>query len=104
MRVGDIQHGPIAAEDSESLRKKALMVKKDFVLITKWSTEEPFKEWTKGEANAWPVVNDPEAIYILKADGKAWAADEATEGTDNIPAKFLGQEVEKENLEAEDEE
>lgn len=104
LRVGDIQHGPIAAEDSESLRKKALMVKKDFVLITKWSTEEPFKEWTKGEANAWPVVNDPEAMYILKADGKAWAADEATEGTDNIPAKFLGQEVEKENLEAEDEE
>ena len=76
LRVGDIQHGPIAAEDSESLRKKALMVKKDFVLITKWSTEEPFKEWTKGEANAWPVVNDPEAIYILKADGKAWAADD----------------------------
>lgn len=104
LNVGNIQHGPIAAEDSESLRKKALMTKKDFILITKWSTEEPFAEWTKAEANAIPVVNDPEAMYILKTDGKAWPANEDTEGTDNIPAKFLGQEVEKENLEAEDEE
>lgn len=102
LHVGDVQHGPIAAEDSDSLKKKALMVKKDFILITKWSTEEPFKEWTKAEANAWPVVNDPDAMYILKADGKAWPIDEATEGTDNIPAKFLGQNVEDEKLEPEE--
>ena len=92
------------AENSESLKKKAIMVKKDFILVTKFSTEEPFKEWTKGEANAIPVVNDPEAMYILQADGKEWPSDEATEGTDNIPAKFLGQEVEDENLEPGDEE
>lgn len=40
----------------------------------------------------------------LQADGKEWPSDEATEGTDNIPAKFLGQEVEDENLEPGDEE
>lgn len=104
LNVGNIQYGPIAAEDSESLRKKAIMVKKDFVLVTKWSTEEPFAEWTKAEANAIPVVNDPEAMYILKVDGKDWSASEDTEGTDNVPTRFLGQDVEKENLEAEDEE
>ena len=104
MNVGNIQHGPIMAESSEALRKKAIMVKKDFILITKFSTEEPFKEWTKAEANAIPVINDPEAMYILQADGKEWPADESTEGTDNIPAKFLGQEVEDENLEPGDEE
>lgn len=104
LNVGNIQYGPIAAEDSESLRKKAIMVKKDFVLVTKWSTEEPFAEWTKAESNAIPVVNDPEAMYILKVDGKDWSASEDTEGTDNVPTRFLGQDVEKENLEAEDEE
>ena len=103
LNVGNIQHGPIMAENSESLRKKAILVKKDFILITKFSTEEPFKEWTKAEANAIPVVNDPEAMFILKADGKDWPVDEATEGTDNIPAKFLGQEVEDESLKVEDE-
>lgn len=104
LNVGNIQYGPIAAEDSESLRKKAIMVKKDFVLVTKWSTEEPFAEWTKAEANAIPVVNDPESMYILKVDGKDWSVSEDTEGTDNVPTRFLGQDVEKENLEAEEEE
>ena len=103
LNVGNIQHGPIMAENSESLRKKAIMVKKDFILITKFSTEEPFKEWTKAEANAIPVVNDPDAMFILKADGQDWPANEASEGTDNIPAKFLGQDVEEEKLEPEDE-
>lgn len=102
LSVGDIQHGPIAAEDSESIRKKAIMVKKDFVLITKWSTEEPFKEWTKAEANAEPVVNDPEAVFMLKTDGSAWPSNEDTEGTDKVPAKYLGQDVEDESDETEE--
>lgn len=102
LNVGNIQYGPIAAEDSEALRKKAIMVKKDFILITKWSTEEPFAEWTKAETNAIPVVNDPDAMYILKSDGTVWPANEDTEGTDKVPAKFLGQEVADENLETEE--
>lgn len=104
LNVGNIQHGPIMAENSEALKKKAIMVKKDFILVTKFSTEEPFKEWTKAEANAITVVNDPDAMYILKTDGKDWPANEASEGTDNIPAKFLGQEVDDESLEPEGEE
>lgn len=103
LNVGNVQHGPIMAENSESLKKKAIIVKKDFILITKFSTEEPFKEWTKAEANAIPVVNDPDAMYILKTDGQDWPTNEASEGTDNIPAKFLGQEVEDENLDPVDE-
>ncbi len=97
LKVGDIQHGPIAAENSEAVKKKALLVKNDFTLITKWSELEPFKEWTKAEANAFPVVNDPESMYILKADGSPWAVNEDTEGTDNVPASFLGTEVEPES-------
>ena len=97
LKVGDIQHGPIAAESSEALRKIALMVKQDWILITKWSELEPYKEWTKAEANAIPVVNDPDAMYIMKVDGAEWPEDEDTEGTDNVPASFLGENVDPED-------
>lgn len=102
LKVGDIQHGPIAAESSAALQKIALMIKQGFVLITKWSELEPFKEWTKAEANATPVVNDPEALFILKADGEEWPEAEDTEGTDNVPAYFLGEPVEEESNKIED--
>lgn len=101
LRVGDIQHGPIAAENAPSVREKALMVRRDFVLITRWSELSPFKEWTQAEANAMPVINDPDGLYILKTDGTAWAANEDTEGTDNVPAMLLGEEVEPESLKVE---
>lgn len=101
LHVGDIQHGPIAAENSEALRKKAIMVKKDFVLISKFSSEEPFKEWTKAEANAMAVVNDPDGMYILKADGSPWGS-ESTEGTDKVPAKFMGEDVPEEDMKTQD--
>ncbi len=80
--VGDIQHGPIAAENNEAYKKVAITVKKDFVFATKWSELEPFKEWTKAEANAIPVVNDPDAMYIMKTDAVAWNVAEDTEATD----------------------
>ena len=82
LQCGDIQHGPIAAEHSVEYKKKATTLKKDFVFLSKWSELEPFKEWTKAEANAIPVVNDPDAMYIMKTDAKEWAADEDTEKTD----------------------
>ena len=73
LQCGDIQHGPIAAEHSVEYKKKATTLKKDFVFLSKWSELEPFKEWTKAEANAIPVVNDPDAMYIMKTDAKEWA-------------------------------
>lgn len=72
LNIGDIQHGPIAAESSTEYKKLATTVKKDFVFLSKWSELEPFKEWTKAEANAIPVINDPDAMYILKTDATAW--------------------------------
>ena len=44
--------------------------------------KKPFKEWTKAEANAIPVINDPDAMYIMKTDGQAWEEGEDTEKTD----------------------
>ena len=65
--VGNVLHGPIAEETSESLSKKAIQVKRDHVLISKWSELEPFGEFTKGQANAFPRFNDVDGIFILNS-------------------------------------
>lgn len=73
LNVGTLQHGPIAAERSAEVKKKATLYKKDFILITKWSELEPFKEYTKAEANAMPVLDDPETIFYLRTDNATWS-------------------------------
>lgn len=73
LNVGNLKHGPIAEENAESIAKKATLVKKDHVLITKWSDLEPFGEFTKAQANAFPVFNDVESIYLLKTNGTSWS-------------------------------
>jgi hypothetical protein len=73
MKIGKVLHGPIAEESAESIAKKATIVKRDHVLISKWSDLEPFGEFTKGQANAFPVFNDVDSIYILKVNGITWS-------------------------------
>ncbi len=73
LRVGNILHGPIAEETSESVSKKAIQVKRDHVLLSKWSELEPFGEFTKGQANAFPRFTDADGIYILYVNGTSWA-------------------------------
>lgn len=73
LMIGDIQHGPIAAESSESIKKIAVCVKKDFIFVQKWGTLDPYGEWTKAEANAFPVLNDPDTIYLMRTDKTTWA-------------------------------
>jgi hypothetical protein len=73
MKIGSVLHGPIAEENAESIAKKATLVKRDHVLISKWSDLEPFGEFTKGQANAFPVFNDVDSIYILKVNGTTWS-------------------------------
>ena len=73
MKIGEMKHGPIAEENSEAVKKNALMVKKDHVLITKFSEIEPFAEFTKGQANAFPVFSDVDGVFILKTDGTSWS-------------------------------
>jgi len=72
LNVGSIQHAPIAAESSAEIRKIATLVKRGFTLITKWAEHEPYSEWTKAEANAFPVLDDPDSIYLLRTDNASW--------------------------------
>jgi hypothetical protein len=72
IKVGNILHGPIAEETSESLSKKAIMVKRDHVLLSKWSELEPFGEFTKGQANAFPRFANVDGVFILYVNGVSW--------------------------------
>lgn len=65
---GRMQHGPIAEEDVETVKKYAIQAKKGHVLVTKWSEVDPVKEWTKGEASCFPVFSSPGCIYILNTN------------------------------------
>lgn len=67
LQVGNVLHGPIAEENAESLQKKAVMVKRDHALISKWSELEPFGEFTKAQANAFPRFLDASSIFMLNA-------------------------------------
>uniref|UniRef100_A0A6M3JUI2 Putative capsid protein n=1 Tax=viral metagenome TaxID=1070528 RepID=A0A6M3JUI2_9ZZZZ len=73
LRVGNILHGPIAEETSPSVSKKALQVKRDHILLSKWSELEPFGEFTKGQANAFPRFTDVDSLFMLKVDATTWS-------------------------------
>jgi hypothetical protein len=73
LTVGNILHGPIAEETSPSVSKKAVMVKRDHILINKWSELEPFGEFTKAQANAFPRFTDVDSLFILKVDATSYS-------------------------------
>jgi hypothetical protein len=73
LKVGNVLHGPIAEETSPVVSKLALQVKRDHVLVSKWSELEPFGEFTKAQANAFPRFNDVDGIFIMKIDAVAWS-------------------------------
>lgn len=73
LNVGSVQHGPIAIESSAEVQKKATLVKKDFVLNYKYAQLNPFGEVTVSEANAFPVLNDPDALFYLRTNNATWA-------------------------------
>jgi len=72
-RVGNVKHGPIAVENSPVVKKSAIMTKRDHALIYKFSELEPFREFTVGQANAFPTFNDVDSIYLLKVDDTSWS-------------------------------
>jgi hypothetical protein len=73
LQVGNILHGPIAEETSPAVSKKATQIKRDHILLSKWSELEPFGEFTKGQANAFPRFTDVDSLFILKIDGTSYS-------------------------------
>lgn len=61
--LGEIKNA-LAMEEMEPV-KNVIYTKKGRTLISKWNQNEPFKEWTKAELNAFPVVSTIKYIYLL---------------------------------------
>jgi len=62
-KLGEIKNA-LAMEEMEPV-KNVIYTTKGRTLISKWNQNEPFKEWTKAELNAFPVVNTIKYIYLL---------------------------------------
>ena len=73
LQVGNILHGPIAEETSPAVSKKAIQIKRDHILLSKWSELEPFGEFTKGQANAFPRFTDVDSLFILRVDATSYS-------------------------------
>lgn len=80
-KVGRLVYGILAEETRQS--KAATYVKAGkFILVKKWSEEEPFSEHTSSQALALPVIDAVDSIYLL--DSEEAADDTQTEADANF--------------------
>lgn len=80
-KVGRLMYGILAEETRQS--KAATYAKAgSYILIKKWSSEEPFAEFTSSQALAIPVIDAVDSIYSL--DTEEAAVDVQTEGDANF--------------------
>ena len=83
-KVGKLAYGILAEETRKSTK---VMYEKSgsFILLKKWSTEEPFAEFTSSQCLALPVINNVSSIYRLNVEEAA--TDAQTEGDANFDYK-----------------
>lgn len=80
-KVGRLIYGILAEETRQS--KAATYAKAGkYILLKKWSEEEPFSEHTSSQALALPVIDAVDSIYLL--DSEEAAVDVQTEGDANF--------------------
>lgn len=83
-KVGKLAYG-ILAEETRKSPKVMYEKSGSFILLKKWSTEEPFAEFTSSQALALPVINNVSSIYLLNCEEAA--NDAQTEGDANFAYK-----------------
>ena len=84
-KFGRTQHGPIAEEEAETVKKYAIQAKKGHILVTKWSDVDPVVEKTKGEGHFWPIINDPGRFYFLNTNSTSkFIENEVNSNTDEV--------------------
>lgn len=78
-KVGRVVYGILAEETRQS--KSATYAKAGkYILIKKWSEEEPFSEHTSSQALAIPVIDAVDSIYLLDSEEATASIDVQTEG------------------------
>lgn len=83
-KVGKLAYG-ILAEETRKSPKVMYEKSGSFILLKKWSTEEPFAEFTSSQALALPVINNVSSIYLLNCEEAV--TDAQTEGDANFAYK-----------------
>lgn len=85
-KVGKLAYG-ILAEETRKSPKVMYEKSGSFILLKKWSTEEPFAEFTSSQCLALPVINNVSSIYLLNCE----EADSSTqtEGDANFAYKAV---------------
>jgi hypothetical protein len=68
---GNTLVGPSAEETNPPAQ--VVQSKADYILVSKYSEVDPVIEFTKGEANAFPVWTNVEKCFILKTDATSWS-------------------------------
>jgi hypothetical protein len=78
-KVGRLVYGILAEETRQS--KSATYAKAGtYILLKKWSEEEPFSEHTSSQALAIPVIDAVDSIYLLDSEEATASLDTQTEG------------------------
>ncbi|RUT68685.1 hypothetical protein D0817_20205 [Flavobacterium cupreum] len=85
-KVGKLAYG-ILAEETRKSPKVMYEKSGSFILLKKWSTEEPFAEFTSSQALVLPVINNVSSIYLLNSEEAV--ADSQTEGDANFNYKTI---------------
>ena len=81
VKVGKLAYG-ILAEETRKSPKVMYEKSGSFILLKKWSTEEPFAEYTSSQCLALPVINNVSSVYLLNCEEAV--ADVQTEGNDTF--------------------
>ncbi len=85
-KVGKLAYG-ILAEETRKSPKVMYEKSGSFILLKKWSTEEPFAEFTSSQALALPVINNVSSIYLLNCEEADTSTQ--TEGDANFAYKAV---------------
>lgn len=87
-KVGRLVYGILAEETRQS--KAATYAKAGkYILLKKWSEEEPFSEHTSSQALAIPVIDAVDSIYLLDSEEATAGVDVQTEGDANFLYKAV---------------
>jgi len=68
---GNTLVGPSAEETNPPVQ--VTQAKADYVLVSKYSDVDPVTEFTKGEANAFPVWTNVDKCFIMKTNATTWS-------------------------------
>jgi hypothetical protein len=79
MNVGELTYG-ILAEETRKSPKVMYEKSGSYILLKKWSTDEPFAEFTSSQALVLPVINNVGSIYLLNCEEATASLDVQTEG------------------------